>query len=241
MEEEKMVFFEFCSNIVEGLSGVAHSIGSAIKGLCESLSSEAIAEIGCIAAAILIPGVGLPELLLVINSIADIVLTISKILGINQTGDSAEELGMKVEQADKKPEDFDSIEEYITYLNNEITLDDNKVENLSDEEKAKYATMGIGINVLAIQEKYGDVTVSPEFLMEVSRLKMTGEQVKNYIDSFKESGIQNMQDMTDYLKGKDTVAEKSSVSDSIINGLEKNYPGLEKEELEEKLESLRME
>ena len=148
---------------------------------------------------------------------------------------------MKVEQADKKPEDFDSIEEYITYLNNEITLDDNKVENLSDEEKAKYTTMGIGINVLAIQEKYGDVTVSPEFLMEVSRLKMTGEQVKNYIDSFKESGIQNMQDMTDYLKGKDTVAEKSSVSDSIINGLEKNYPGLEKEELEEKLESLRME
>ena len=44
--------------------------------------------------------------------------------------EDAEELGDKVMRADKKPEDFDSTNEYIEYLRNEIKSSREEIEDL---------------------------------------------------------------------------------------------------------------
>ena len=131
-------FFEGIGNAlhsaVDALTGVVKEIGNAIEGLCQKIGGEGIMLIGLTAMSILIPGIGIPELLTVIQIVAEV----AKLLGVNKGEDSPEELGMKAEIADKKPEDFDSISEYIDYLNEQVSLEEGASENLSPEEKAKY-------------------------------------------------------------------------------------------------------
>lgn len=218
------------STMVQGLTGIASAIGNGIKSLCESVGSEALGVIGCIAISILIPGFGIPEILAIIQCIAQVV----KILGVNEGDDSPEELGMKAEIADKKPEDFDSIEEYIKYLNEEVELEENATENLSETDKVKYGALGTALNIKAIEEKY-DINLSPDFLRDITLMKLTGEEVAKCIDKCKENDINDVQDMTDYLRGKDTHSDKSKVSDAIVDSMSEVYPELSKDEIEAKL------
>lgn len=226
--------FEGVGNVlhsaVDALTGVVKDIGNAIEGLCQKIGGEGIMLIGLIATSILIPGIGIPELLTVIQVIAEA----AKLLGANKGEDSPEELGMKAEIADKKPEDFDSISEYIDYLNEQVSLEEGASENLSPEEKAKYGSMGAALNIKAIEEKY-NVGMSQEFLSDVSKMKMTSEEVSQYIKEFSENGIDNMQDMSDYLKDKNTSADRNKVADSMIKAMSELYPECSSEELEQKL------
>ncbi|MCI6653823.1 MAG: hypothetical protein MSH21_00980 [Clostridium sp.] len=224
---------EGLSMAVGALTGIAETIGNGIKSLCESVGSEALALIGCIAMSILIPGFGLPEIFAIIECIAQV----AKILGVGGE-DSPEELGMKTEIADKKPEDFDTIQEYIKYLNEEVKLDKDAVDNLSEVDKAKYGAMGAALNIKAIEEKY-DVSLSPDFLRDVTLMKLSSEEVAKCIDKCKESGIDKVQDMTDYLRDKPISSDKDTVSDAMIDTLSEIYPELNKEELEVKLCEMR--
>lgn len=224
---------EGLSMAVGALSGIAEAIGNGIKAICESVGSEALALIGCVAMSILIPGFGLPEILTIIECIAQV----AKVLGVGGE-DSPEELGMKTEIADKKPEDFDSIQDYIKYLNDEVELSDDAIDNLSDIDKAKYGAMGTALNMKAIEEKY-DVNLSPDFIRDITLLKMSGEEVAACIDKCKENGIDKAQDMTDYLRDKPIESDKSAVSDAMIESLSEVYPELSKEELETKLCEMR--
>lgn len=225
---------EGLSMVLDGVTGIATTIGDGIKAICEAVGSEKLALIGCIAISILIPGFGLPELLTLIQCIAEV----AKILGVNEGQDSPQELGMKAEIADKKPEDFDSIEQYIKYLNEEVELEKDSVEKLEKEDKVKYGLLGTALNIKAIEEKY-DITLSPEFICDVSKMKLSGEEVSQFIRTFKENGINKMQDMTDYLKGNPIETEKSEVSDSIKEAISELNPKLNKQEVEVKLFEMR--
>ena len=221
---------EGLSTVLEGVSGLAREIGNGIKSLCDKIGSEELALIGCIAIAILIPGFGLPEILTLIQIVAEV----AKILGVNSGEDSSEELGMKTEVADKKPEDFESTEAYIKYLNDEVKLEDGALENLSEIDKAKYGAMGAALNIKAIEEKY-DVSLSPDFLRDVTIMKLSSEEIAQFIDTFKEKDITKMQEMTDYLREKPIEEERGKVSDSMIEALSQLYPECSENEIEEKL------
>lgn len=222
------------SMLTEGLTGIAGVIGNGIKALCESVGSEALGILGCMAVSILVPGFGLPEIFAIIQCIAEVV----KILGLNEGDDSPEELGMKAEIAEKKPDDFDDIQQYIKYLNTEVELEDDAVKNLSEIDRAKYGAMGTAINIKAIEEKY-DVGITQDFLRDITLLKMSNEEVAKCIDKCKENGIDKIQDMTDYLRDKPIESDKSAVSDAMIESLSEVYPELSKEELETKLCEMR--
>ena len=226
---------EGLSIMADGLSGIAKGIGEGIKAICDTLGSEGLAIVGCIAIAILIPGFGLPEILLLIQCIGEV----AKILGVSGS-DSPEELGMKAEIAEKKPEDFDSIEDYINYLNDEVELEEGAVDNLSETDKAKYGAMGAALNIQAIEEKY-DVSLSPDFLRDVTIMKLSSEEVASYIKEFKDRGITKMQDMTDYLRDEKIESDKCKVSESILDVMEDLYPEMSEEQLESKLAEMRNE
>ena len=219
---------------VDGLSNLVSGIGRGIEELCDKIGGEGILLIGLIAVSILIPGVGLPEILALIQVVGEV----AKILGVNEGGDTPEELGMKIEIADKKPEDFDSTSNYIKYLNEQVTLEEGATDQLSPEDKVKYGSMGAALSIKAIQEKY-NVGMSQEFLTDVSKMKMSAEEVAKYVEEFSKNEIGDMKDMSDYLRDKPIETDRNTVSDSIIKALGNLYPECSSEEIEQKLADMK--
>lgn len=227
------------SAIGGALSSVGSAICSGISSLCSGIGGSFFSGIGTLATSLILPGLGLPELLLGIQIISAIVSAIAEILGIKQEEETPEELGMKAEQAEKKPEDFDSTEAYIEYLRNEVSVDKEKLENLSEEEKVKYGAIGGAIYIKGIEEKYG-IEAPAEFWTTVANFDMKGEEVKQYIDSCKANGITNMKDVSDYIKGvaPESGTKPEVVSNSIMDALKKNNPEATEEELIDKFNEL---
>ncbi len=213
-------------------SDVCSAIGSAISSVCSSLGG-ALGGVAALASA-LIPGVGLPEILLAVNVICSIVSAVAEALGLKKD-EKMEEFGMAAENADLKPEDFDSTEEYIEYLRDEVKkLDKEEVENLSNEDRAKYQAVGAAITIKGIEEKYG-MSMPAEFWNTAKDMELKGEEVKTYMDTFKKNGIEDMGDMAAYLKGEETKSDAHAVSDSMMEALSEMYPDLSREELDDKL------
>lgn len=225
-------FSTFCDGVsllVDGLSGIASAIGDGIKAICDKIGTEGMLLIGSIALSLLIPGFGIPEIM----SLIQIVGEVAKMLNIGGK-DSPEELGMKSEIADRKPDDFENTEAYLKYLNDEVELEPGAVENLSPQDRAKYGLIGSALDIKAVQEKY-HIELSPDFLRDVTILKMSGEEVGTYVKDFKEKGITKMQDMTDYMRGEAIDTDKSKVSSSILDSMKSLYPELNENQLESKL------
>lgn len=232
---------DFISSAVSVVSSVGSAICSGISSVCSAIGGAFFSGAGGIAAlasAIIAPVVGLPNIGLILAGIAVVVGIVSAIaekLGIKTEEETPEELGMKAEEAEKKPEDFDSIEAYIEYLRNEIQIDKQKLEKLSDEDRVKYTAIGTAIYIKGIEEKYG-IQAPAEFWNTAAEMKLSGDEVKGYMDTFREKGITNMKDMSDYIRGEapESGTKPVVVSDAIMDTLKKTYPELSEEALEEK-------
>lgn len=223
------------SAICSGISSACSAIGGALFSGAGGIASLATGLVGTIL------GPTLPEILIAIHVVGAIVSAIAEVLGLKDKEETPEELGMKAEAADKKPEDFDSTESYIEYLRNEVQVDKSKLENLKDEDKIKYGAIGSAIYIKGIEEKY-QMSMPAEFWTTVADLKMDGKEVKAYIDNFKEHDINDMSDMSGYIKrnlaeGKD----RGKISDAMIDALKEINPGVSEDELYGRLNSLNVE
>ncbi|NME81604.1 hypothetical protein [Clostridium sp. SM-530-WT-3G] len=231
------------SNIGSALSSVGSAICSGISSACSAIGGalfSGASGIASLATGIVSPliGLGLPEILIGIKVIGGIISTIAEMLGLKDKEETPEELGMKAEEAERKPEQFESTEKYIEYLRNEVQIDKEKLENLSDEDKVKYAAIGSSIYVKGMEEKYG-MNMPADFWRTVADLKMDGQEVKAYIDNFKKHNITDMSDMTNYIKRDlDDGKDRGAISDAMIDSLKELNPDATREELYEKLISL---
>jgi|GEM_PF-377438 hypothetical protein len=235
-------FSSACSAVSSFVSSTCSAIGSACSAIGGALFAGA-SGIGALATGIVgsIVALTLPEILIAIQVIGAIVSVIAEALGLKNKEETPEELGMKAEEAEKKPEEFESTEAYIEYLRKEVEVDKEKLNNLKDEDKIKYAAIGSSLYIKAIEEKY-DMKMPVEFWTTVADLKMDGNQVKEYIDSFKKHNIEDMGDMTGYIKndlqdGKD----KGKISDAMIDALKEINPELSENDLYDKLNNLKAE
>lgn len=142
-----------------------------------------------------------------IDKAADIVSDVLFVLGV--VSDPSSELGLKIEKADKSAEDFDSTEDYIQYLHDEIELDKDKVENLSSEEKIGYSISGIAVQAAALGEKVG-MTISPTFMEFVAKMKdvfgtiIDAKKLISILISSNEDGLKQSNDIVDYFTGTGT-------------------------------------
>ncbi len=211
------------------LSG-ASAICSALGGVVGALGSTFCTSL---AAGITALGVGISDVLTVIMVVAKVVSWIAEKLGLTTEEEQPADLGMKAEQAEKKPEDFDSIEEYIKYLREEVEIDKEKMEKLSPEEKAKYAAVGSAILVQGIEEKY-KMQLPAEFWCTVADKNMDKEQIKCLLDTFKEKGMTDMKDLDDYLNNRkiESGTPRSEISDTIIEAIKKQNPGISQEDID---------
>lgn len=220
------------------VGAIGSAVGAMLSGasaICGALGGVvgALGSTFCTSLAAGITALGVGDVIAVVMAVAKVVSWIAEKLGLTTEDEQPEDLGMKAEQADKKPEDFDSIEEYIKYLREEVEIDKEKMEKLSQEERAKYAAVGSAILVQGIEEKY-KMQLPAEFWCTVVDRKMDEEQIKCLIDTFKEKGVTDMKDLDDYLNNRkiESGTPRSEISDTIIEAIKKQNPGISQEDID---------
>lgn len=207
--------------LFSAIGSVCSAVCSAVSSVCSSIGGAIMGGIGSLAPVIS------PWL-----SIAVAVISVlAEIFTEKPKEEKPEELGMKAEQADKKPEDFDSINDYIEYLRQEIKVDAAKLENLSEEERMKYQAVGLGLYVKNIEEKQG-MKLDPAFLKvvpEMINLGYTAQDIGNLMQSMKKNGVNDMKMYPEFMKGEllPGTPERKQVFTSVKDMVEQHFNGKE--------------
>lgn len=207
--------------LFSAIGSVCSAVCSAVSSVCSSIGGAIMGGIGSLAPVIS------PWL-----SIAVAVISVlAEIFTEKPKEEKPEELGMKAEQADKKPEDFDSINDYIEYLRQEIKVDAAKLENLSKEERMKYQVVGLGLYVKNIEEKQG-MKLDPAFLKvvpEMINLGYTAQDIGNLMQSMKKNGVNDMKMYPEFMKGEllPGTPERKQVFTSVKDMVEQHFNGKE--------------
>lgn len=158
-----------------------------------------------------------PEL---IKEVKELISSVAELLGLKDEDDNSEELGLKSEKADRKPEDFDSREEYMSYLKDDVELDNYDREKLNDRGlKEKYSAKGLDIEMGAINEKMG-VNLGLEDYVRLAKAGIN--KVQDFmiiIDTFKEKGVEPL--INEAIERVIPMKEGATVIDTLKEGINK--------------------
>ena len=159
---------------------------SAISGAFSAVCSLGGSLLGSLAS-------GIGSALSLAGPIASIVIGlvkgIAEVLGIGKKEEKPEELGLKVAKADKKLEDFDSFDEYKSYLD-KINLDKEDLRELDDPMKKRgYEALGVGVYIKGINEHYKmDIPIGTYIKMAELGID-SKEGFKKIIETYKEKNV----------------------------------------------------
>ena len=185
------------SNVCNSVSSFCREIGGSVLGGISSSFTSIFPQLPPLFPEINIVGIILGK---VIPFIAEILIGKPK-------EEKPEDLGMKAERAYEEegltPEDFNSVDEYIQYIRENIEIDKTKMEQMDADEKAKYSMIGCGLYASSIEEKYG-IKVEPEFFAAVFRCGMdqTTDKVAQLLKTMGEYGIRDSKVFDDFMSGK---------------------------------------
>ena len=204
-----------CSTVGSFISGVAGKVGSVVSSFANSLVAK------------------LPEPSILNEVISAVVKVIAEKLGLIETEDTPEELGAKAVESEKNIEDFDSTKEYIEHLRNEVELDMEEFNEMGEIERLGCSAIGVSILSQGIEEEE-EISIPEDFWVEVGRQDMKVDEVKAYIENFKENDLTQI-NLGDYLKGNLSVKENKKVYPVIRDTLEELNPELSDQDIEDKL------
>lgn len=254
-------FGSICSFVGSAISSIGSAISSGIGALCSAIGGTAIggllatavtgfaSALGVVGAAL-----GLTPLQVVIAAVV-VISKIAEALGLKQEKeDEPDELAMKAENAEKKPEDFDTTEEYLHYLHKEIKLDieqQEKLKKMSPEQRAAYQLAGSYLYLKASAEKLGldDTTLKnsedikgfdPQFILDAYKLGLSGKEIVSYIKNMQEQGLDNTQYMSDYLHNKaESLEIANKVLEAIVDTIKGNNPSISEDAIDQKINEMR--
>lgn len=212
----------FWSSVCSVVSSACSAIGSAVSRIGNSIASTAtsIASLGVSLAA----------------KVTDAIRSVGVSLGIIRPEDNLEELGEKAILSEKKPEDFDSINEYINHLNNNVTFDKDKFDRLDEKELLARSSIGASITLKGINEKL-DSVVTPEFMATVASQELETKEIVSTIKAYKENDLK-LEDYDLYLNDELTLDETTKHSSALVEAYQKLEPELSIEEIENKVMGL---
>lgn len=156
----------------------------------------------------------------VLDRCTDILKDVLFVLGVET--DETEILGIKIIQADKSMNDFESTEEYIEYLKNEGYIYTEDMDNMNEFEKIAYTIMGIALNAVCISEKMG-IGIGADFWTMLAKLTDNGtiltdaSKIVDFIFLCKEKNLFSLDSIVDYFKGTGDV-DRISVG-KILNDI----------------------
>lgn len=204
-----------CSAVGSALSSVCSAVGS----LCSGIGGAVMRGVSALAPTLA------PHILVFVAVIS----ILAELFTDKPKEEKPEEIAMKAEQADKKPEDFDSISDYLEYLRNEVKLDPAKLEKLTPEERQKYQLVGLGLYIKDIEEKSG-LKLDPDFVKAIPKLKDQGYEaadIANLMQSMKNNGVTDMKQYVDFMKGdlQPGSPERQQVGASVKDMVEQHFKG----------------
>lgn len=186
----------FAAKVMPAIAGFTSKIGGALKGFADKF----IAGVSSL-------GLSEEKITETVKSVGNIVHLVAGMQGIESESDPAV-LGAKAGKAEKNIDDFDNkTEDYISYLKNDVKLDTEKFDKLSSVSKTACSVVGITLEVKAVEERIGKISISPESLSLLASLIAAGITVEpgkllNVVISLKDAGVKDMSDVSDYFTGK---------------------------------------
>lgn len=211
-------------------STVGSFVGSAVSAVSSAMSSIG-SSLASSATKLLEMGAKYLE------PVIQAIQSVGTMLGIIKPEENMEELGAKAMSADKKPEDFDSITEYIDYLRNDVTIDTEKLKNTDSSSRLASKAVGASITSRGIEEKLGS-SISMEFWKEVGQQNLTSEKITKTIEAYKKNNIDTSQ-YSDYMKGDMSIDDKKKNSNVLFEAYKEMNPSLSTSEIEEKIMNLK--
>jgi hypothetical protein len=212
---------DFVSGVCNVVCSVVSTIGSAVKDLATGLIT-AVKE--------------LP----LFQAISKLITFIGKRFGVFKPDENVEDIGAMAMESDKKPEDFDSTEDYIQHLRENVEFDKEKFEGYSNEKKLACKAIGASIATKGVAEKIGN-NLSPIRLMgfwiEAEKQKFSDEEVGSLIDNFKKDNLDFQ--LSDYLKGNLKVDESKSYLNSIASALRESNPDIKDDEILDRISKMK--
>lgn len=209
-----------------GLCSVVSSVCSVIRSVASNIGNSVVKSATSIASL----GVSLAA------KVTDAIRSVGVSLGIIRPEDSLEELGEKAILSEKKPEDFDSINEYIDHLNNNVPFDKDKFDRLDEKELLARSSIGASITLKGINEKL-DTVVTPEFMATVASQELETKEIVSTIKAYKENDLK-LEDYDLYLNDELTLDETTKHSSALVEAYQKLEPELSIEEIENKVMGL---
>lgn len=176
-----------------------------------------------------IVGKNLPK---VVNTVE----AISLVADVFKPNESADELGAKAMVAEKTPEDFEQINDYIDYLRNNVEIDE---ENLSTDpvDVITRQAVGVAIAVKGIGQAL-EADVSIPFLNAISELDIDPTVVVALVKSYESSGL-NSDDVQKYLGDSLSIEDTHRHSNVFVNAYQTANPTMSVEEAEDAVMDLR--
>lgn len=217
-----MGFFSFLSNVVSSACSALSSACSVCKSFLGSVLDIGLKIVGPI-----------------LESVTKLLIGLCKVLGIDVIKEedvNDGKLGVMIEDtADTvKPENYNTTAEYIQAVKEQANMDavEAKMKTLSKEDKVAYKLVSVSaLNKIASEE----MGVEPdfEFYTRAAEMDLSCEQTKTLIDAFKSHGIDNLADVSSYLKGTLDDEKMDQVDEAMKEGLSNIDPTLKTEEQKE--------
>lgn len=148
---------------------------------------------------------------------------------LNIVSDPADVLGAKIENAGKEVGDFESTADYISYLKNDVDLDQEKFSSISAEKKIIYTVVGIAVETGAIGEKLG-VNISADTLkmilkvVDIGKIAFEAADIIPMILQIKKEGISELGDICDFISGTGD-SDRLKTGKILSKVMDHFYPG----------------
>lgn len=206
----------FVSSVCSGISRAASWVGNAVADVATSIASL---------------GVDLA------TKVGQAIKAVAEHLGILSPEDRLEELGEKAMMSDKKPEDFDSFNDYINHLRHDVKIDREKFDSLDEKELMIRSSIGASITLKGINERL-DAVVTPEFMAAVAKQDLEAKEIVATIESYKAKDL-NLSDYSLYMDDRLSLDESSKHSSALVAAYQKLEPELSLEQIEDKVMGLK--
>ena len=216
--------------------GFWSAIGSFVGSVCSAISS-AVSSLGSSLSTFATKIVELAGPLL--ETVGKIASLVAKFLGVTEELENPLELGLRAEMSDKKPEDFDNYKDYINYIKNEVKIDEEKLKNASDIDKAKYTAIGSGVLIKGIENKK-DMNIGADTFVALAKIgtetldKLGGARgVDAILDTFKDG---KLSEFAKYVSGDlNSVKDKIMVSDRLTETFKSLNPEMDIKDIQKEV------
>lgn len=251
------------SEISDGVKSWVGGVCSCVSRICESVGgslggttlNNAISDfIKDIAIVMPEPKIDIARIL---DTVGKIIEAIAEALGVKDKDvDSSAELAMKAKKDTMTLDDFETTQEYIKHLHEDVELSKEEKEKLammSPEEKAAYTATGGYLYAKACGEKLGFETEglkNPELLgltaellvmlAKNSQLIPTNDLIV-YSNHLRANGL-DMKDFTNFMRNcSPDLATDEKVMTALTDGMKEIKPGISQDEINHKLYEMNIE